>query len=503
MDCKVVFTSEVKCQLQGLTLEDKKVLYNKYSFFVPSARFSPLYKLGRWNGKVYYFTEGASTYVSLLPEIIHYLQQRGYNIIYESYFQRKEFNFPEIDEHYLNNIKWFKGHKLEGQPVEMFDHQVKAVNALLKSQHGIAQVATSGGKTLISLALAKAVLPYGKFIIIEPTTDLTLQTADFYKNLGFKCGIVGLGKREFDNDIIVATWQTLLSLDRRGKKKNAKLKDILSLEDLESLKKDVVALAFDECHLVAANEIFKILSDQFKEVPLRWGLTGTVPKGKEEYYPLICGIGSVVVSVDSKELQDKGVLAQSNITILSMKDDAVYKEYDEEFKYLASDPDKIIFEAKIIAQASNAGNTLVLVQRLETGKKLVKVLKEMLDKDAVFLSGKDKSEIRMEEYKAMQEGNNKIIIATAQIASTGLDIPRIFNMIYIDMGKSFVKTIQSIGRGLRTYTDKNKVQVFDICSSTKFSKRHMKERIKYYIEKEHPWQMINIEQWKETDEQTK
>ena len=127
----------------------------------------------------------------------------------------------------------------------------------------------------------------------------------------------------------------------------------------------------------------------------------------------------------------------------------------------------------------------------------------MLDKDAVFLSGKDKSEIRMEEYKAMQEGNNKIIIATAQIASTGLDIPRIFNMIYIDMGKSFVKTIQSIGRGLRTYTDKNKVQVFDICSSTKFSKRHMKERIKYYIEKEHPWQMINIEQWKETDEQTK
>ena len=74
---------------------------------------------------------------------------------------------------------------------------------------------------------------------------------------------------------------------------------------------------------------------------------------------------------------------------------------------------------------------MVLVQRLETGKKLVKVLKEMLDKDAVFLSGKDKSEIRMEEYKAMQEGNNKIIIATAQIASTGLDIPRIFNMIYI------------------------------------------------------------------------
>lgn len=146
MNCKIVFTSEVKCQIQGLSLEDKRVLYNKYSFFVPSARFSPLYKLGRWNGKVYYFTEGGSTYVSLLPEILQYLNQKGYEITYETYIKRPEFNFSEINEHYLNDIKWFKGHKLEGQPVEMFDHQVKAVNALFKAQHGIAQVATSGGK---------------------------------------------------------------------------------------------------------------------------------------------------------------------------------------------------------------------------------------------------------------------------------------------------------------------------------------------------------------------
>jgi len=64
---------------------------------------------------------------------------------------------------------------------------------------------------------------------------------------------------------------------------------------------------------------------------------------------LIYSIGSVIVWVDSKELQDKGVLAKSNITILSIKDDAVYLEYDEEFKYLASAPDKIIFEPKILS----------------------------------------------------------------------------------------------------------------------------------------------------------
>jgi len=502
MDCIITFTSEVKCIVKGLTLADKKFLFNRYSFFVPSARFSPLYKLGRWNGKVYYFTEAGTTYVSLLPEIIPYLQSKGYNIKYESYFTRKNFKFEEIDNTFLNDLVWYKGHKLEGQPVQLFDHQVQVINDLLKNQHGIAAACTSAGKTAISLALAKIITKIGKMIIIEPSADLTTQTADFFNKLGMKTGIVGIGKREFDNPVIIATWQTLLSLEKRGKKASS-TKDILTAEDLEQLKKDTVALIFDEVHGVKATEVSKLLCDAFKDIPIRWGLTGTVPKGREEYYPLICSIGPVVTSVESKDLQDKGILAKSNITILQMTDKEKFSDYDDELKYLTTNKDKIQFEAKIIDQVAKVGNTLVLVQRIETGDKLVDYLNKELGQEAIFLSGKDKSSVRMEEYKAMQEGNNKIIVATAQIASTGLDIPRIFNMVYIDMGKSFVKTIQSIGRGLRTFTDKTKVNIFDICSSTKFSNRHMKERIKYYMEKEHPWQIVHVENWKEEINESK
>ena len=56
----------------------------------------------------------------------------------------------------------------------------------------------------------------------------------------------------------------------------------------------------------------------------------------------------------------------------------------------------------------------------------------------------------------------------------------------IDAGKSFVRAIQSIGRGLRRKGDKNKVFVKDVYSKLKFSKKHFKDRAKWYKEAQYP-----------------
>jgi superfamily II DNA or RNA helicase len=497
MNCKIVYTSQVKCTIRGLSLDTKKYLFNKYSFFVPSARFSPLYKLGRWNGKVSYFTELGSTYISLLSEIVPYLENEGYEIEYEYMTDKYDFNFTDIDETYLNEYVWNKGHRFEGQPVQLFDHQVNIVNSFLHNPKSIIEAATGAGKTLICFALAKQILKYGKMIIVEPSADLTVQTANLFNNLGIPAGIVGLGKREFNNPVIIATWQTINSISKKSKKDKIKKisKDALTEDEIDQLVDGVVAVMCDETHQVKATEIQKIFTNIFKDIPLRWGLTGTIPKSKEDYFPLITALGPVVYQVDSKELQEKEILSHCNINIINMEDKSKFDSYDEEIKYLASNKNKILFEAQLINGIVNTGNTLVLIQRLETGEKLIEELKK-LGREAVFLSGKDKSDIRFKNYKEMNEGNNKLIIATSQIASTGLDIPRIFNLVYIDMGKSFVKTIQSIGRGLRVFTDKNNVNIYDICSDTKFSKRHTKQRIEYYIEKQYPWKMLKIENWK-------
>ena len=98
-----------------------------------------------------------------------------------------------------------------------------------------------------------------------------------------------------------------------------------------------------------------------------------------------------------------------------------------------------------------------------------------------------KSKDRKDEYDEVSEANNKIIVATYGVAAVGINIPRIFNLVLLEPGKSFVRVIQSIGRGIRKAKDKDSVRIWDITSSAKFSKRHLTERKKYYKEANYPF----------------
>lgn len=81
-----------------------------------------------------------------------------------------------------------------------------------------------------------------------------------------------------------------------------------------------------------------------------------------------------------------------------------------------------------------------------------------------------------------EEHDDLIVIASSGIASTGISIDRIFCMMLIDPGKSFIKTIQSIGRGLRKGRDKDAVHVVDVHSKLKWARKHARERVKHYTE---------------------
>lgn len=85
-----------------------------------------------------------------------------------------------------------------------------------------------------------------------------------------------------------------------------------------------------------------------------------------------------------------------------------------------------------------------------------------------------------------EENDDLIVIASAGIASTGISIDRIFCLMLVDAGKSFIKAIQSIGRGLRLGHDKDSVFVVDVHSKQKHAKKHHKERIKHYAEAGYP-----------------
>jgi len=126
---------------------------------------------------------------------------------------------------------------------------------------------------------------------------------------------------------------------------------------------------------------------------------------------------------------------------------------------------------------------LVLVDRVAAGTELV----SRLGDKAVFVSGATKSKTRQDEYDMVADSVDKIIVATYGVAAVGINIPRIFNLVLIEPGKSFVRVIQSIGRGIRKAEDKDHVQIWDITSTCKFAKRHLTKRKQFYKEANYPF----------------
>ena len=223
-------------------------------------------------------------------------------------------------------------------------------------------------------------------------------------------------------------------------------------------------------------------------MPIRWGLTGTIPKEEFEQRSLQVGLGNVVNHLAASDLQAQGVLANCNVNVMQFIDHAEFTNFQSEYKYLVSDTKRLTAIAKQLPTASDNGNTLILVNYIATGQELADLIP-----DSIFLSGSTKSTKRKEHYDEVANVNNKTIIATYGIAAVGINVPRIFNLVLFEPGKSFVRVIQSIGRGLRMAEDKDFVTITDVASTCRFSKRHLMARKKFYSEANYPFKINKIE----------
>jgi len=244
----------------------------------------------------------------------------------------------------------------------------------------------------------------------------------------------------------------------------------------------------DEVHMAKADALKTLLTGTFAHVPIRWGLTGTIPKAIYEAQSIYVSLGHVIGKLSAKELQDKGVLAQCHVNIVQLKDEVEFTNYQSELKHLLEDENRLDSISELIIKINQTGNTLVLVDRVNAGKELINRIP-----GAVFVSGGTKLTERKEEYDEVATSTDKIIVATYGVAAVGINIPRIFNLVLIEPGKSFVRVIQSIGRGIRKAEDKDHVQIWDITSSCRFAKRHLTQRKAFYKEANYPFSIEKLE----------
>jgi superfamily II DNA or RNA helicase len=473
----IVIKDEVNCAFLGLDATTRRKLVTEVEYFLPYAKHTPAFKLGRWNGKVSFCDISGRTYINLLDRLLPIVVDSGYAIEIDDRREQHSFTFDEIDTDSYSHIKWPEGHPMAGEPILLREHQVEVLNGYFANPQCLHIAPTGAGKTIICAVMSHNVEKYGKSVVIVPSKDLVTQTEEDYINMGLSVGVFFGDRKDLTRTHTVCTWQSLEALYKKDK------------EALADFLEECVCVIVDECHKSKSDVLKKLLSGPFAHVPIRWGLTGTLPPEEQDKTALLACIGQTEGVVKATDLQEKGILANLHITITQLKDvGPLFRDYASELKWLTTSPPRIEAIADQIQGWSESGNTLVLVDRIQTGEMLAELVP-----DSVFVSGAMKSKDRKEEYNSVKTVDGKIIIATYGVASTGINLPRIFNLVLIEPGKSFVRVIQSIGRGLRVTEDKDFVNVYDVCSDAKYSKRHLTERKKFYSTAGYPFSIKKID----------
>ena len=484
MGVKLVIRDEVNIKLENLPLEARKKLANAFKYEIPYARYHPAYKLGRWDGMVSLFGLGGNGYLNQLESILDILSKMGIGIDdVEDLRTTPQISFTPVTETYWadQGKVWPKGHPAEGEPIMLRDYQVEAINRFLENPQALQEIATGAGKTITTATLSQLCEKLGRTITIVPNKSLVEQTEEDFVNCGLDVGVYYGDRKDLNKTHTICTWQSLNILDKKSKNH---AQDIVSLaEFLDGVKTVIV----DEVHMAKAEVLKNLLTQNLNNAAIRWGLTGTVPKEKFESESIFASIGPVIGGIKAHELQEMGVLSTCHVNVVQMVDLPEFRDYAEELKYLVTDDDRMIYISKLIKTISESGNTLVLVNRIDSGKFLVNELE-----GSVFISGNVKTKDRKEEYNEVATSDNKIIVATYGVAAVGINIPRIFNLVLLEPGKSFVRVIQSIGRGIRKAKDKDFVQIWDITSTCKYAKRHLTERKKFYKEAKYPFTLDKI-----------
>lgn len=511
---------------------------------VKGYRFMPAFKMGVWNGQQSYFDNGKVN-LGLWRECFKACKEIGVKFEIEN-----KSDFPLNREVTLESViefckNFFKGHKVKdketGNWIQFmpYDYQIETAFKILKNRYCMAEVATSGGKSLvISIVMfytLRNIDPDAKFLIIVPSINLVTQ---FYENImeynyGFNYLHNYNDKIEFRDHMIDA----ILLDDPDYNPCHIKLEEIMSdrprkytgpsqpnvyigcYQSLEKWPKEFFqqfhTVACDEAHGAKSTTLTTILKRTFGHAYNRFGVSGTFPNDDSlEILTIQSVLGPNVTKIEAKTLVESGTITPMTIksvilnhdtgdlndrllSIKKMGDGANAFRFEKEF--IQNSDKRLDFIKKIVDKCSN--NTLLLFHTIEYGTRIFNKLKdELKDKDFYYIDGEINNKQREIIKKEMEktDGRVKILVASYGTLSTGVSINAIFNVIFADSFKSEQIIIQSIGRALRKHNDKKVATIFDIVDvfdpvkMNNILYRHYEERKKFYIKRQYPYKEMRI-----------
>jgi len=480
---KISKINEVYLELE-VDEDVSRELSDYFTFEVPGAKFMPQFRNRMWDGKIRLFSpHNGRIYVGLLPYIKEYCSKKSIEYIMEEGVENDRNVFRESVREFAESLR----PKSRGKPIQFRDYQIDAIWHAIQSNRCLLLSPTASGKSLIIYTLVRYYnLMKLKTLILVPTTSLVEQMYSDFIDYGWEDKHIhrvyaGMDKGS-KKPVVISTWQSIYKLHR-------------------PYFAQYGCIIGDEAHLFKAKSLTDIMAKS-GEVRYRFGLTGTLD-GTQTHRLVLEGLfGQVKKIISTKELIDRGTLAQLDIDCIVLKhteEEAKrvrYYTYAEEINYLVSHPKRNKFIEKLCE--SIKGNTLLLFQLVEKHGVLLYNEIKTLDRKVFFVYGGTTTETREKIRAITEKETNAIIVASYGTFSTGINIRAINNIVFASPSKSRIRVLQSIGRGLRQSDDKSRVKLFDVSdnitykSRPNFTYRHFTQRLNIYKEEQFNYDINRI-----------
>lgn len=473
-----------------------KELSEYFTFFVPGYQFTPAFRNRIWDGKIRLMDlRSNQIYLGLLGYIETFAKERDYEVVYGN-------PRPDVtDDFSVYHTKKFIEQlnlRAHGNNIEVRDYQMDAFTHAMRHRRALLLSPTASGKSLIIYLLIRQMIDYKQYkgLIIVPTTSLVEQLYSDFKDYSSENEFdveanvhrVYQGKDKVsEKNLIISTWQSLYKMPK---------------EYFEQFD----YIIGDEAHLFKAQSLTTILTS-CTNTKYRIGLTGTLDGTKTHKLVLEGLFGPVERVTSTKELIDKKQLADFEIKCLILKhDDDVCKKikeensYQKEIQYLISCEARNRFIRNLALSLGN--NTLILYQFVDKhGQMLyddIAKAKNIGERKVFFIHGGTDTDDREQIRKIMEREHDAIIVASFGTFSTGVNIRNLHNIIFASPSKSRVRNLQSIGRGLRTSSQKSRATLYDIADDLRtgkhmnFTLNHFVARVKIYNEEQFPFKLYKI-----------
>ena len=483
--CKMLISkkNEVYLILKDLEQSTLQELTSYFTFEVPGARFMPTVRNKMWDGKIRLFSPtSGEIYVGLLSYIKKFCDNNGISYIVEEGIENENVADREVVKGFVNSLK----SKSKGKSLKVRDYQFDAIQHAISTNRALIVSPTASGKSLIIYSLVRYYHMMGlKTLILVPTTSLVEQMYSDFQDYGWSSGYCQKIYQGYDKEVtkpvVISTWQSIYKMPKK-------------------YFENFGCVVGDEAHLFKAKSLTGIMA-KLHQCKYRFGLTGTLD-GTQTHKLVLEGLfGPVEKVTTTKELMDKKTLANLKIKCIVLKHPPIREKmsYDEELKYIVSNDKRNSFITNLLLHLN--GNTLCLFQLVEKhGKILYDKVKDKENENLpiFFVYGGTSTEDRENIRAIVDKEKNSITIASYGTFSQGINIRNINNIVLASPSKSKIRVLQSIGRGLRTSSNKDSILIYDLADDISYKERqnytlrHFITRLSIYNEEEFNYEIKKV-----------